>query len=47
MPLSEKVPQPIPRVKSKLLNLFEATKYSAEKTPVPAKSLAPNATAGT
>tara|TARA_A100001015_G_scaffold318239_1_gene437529 strand:+ start:3913 stop:4230 length:318 start_codon:yes stop_codon:yes gene_type:complete len=41
-----RTPQPIPKVKSKLFIAFEATKYSEEKSPVPAKSLMPTATLG-
>ena len=40
------MPHPTPRVKSKLFILLEATKYSDEKIPVPAKSLKPKAKAG-
>ena len=40
------LPQPIPRVTSRLLYLFEATKYSDPNSPDPAISLKPTAIAG-
>ena len=40
------IPQPTPKVTSRLLILFEPTINSEEKTPVPAKSLAPTEISG-
>ena len=41
-----RIPQPIPKDKSKALNFLEPTMYSEENNPVPAISLKPIETAG-
>ena len=46
LPALPKVPQPKPKETSKLPTSFDPTKYSPENTPVPAKSLIPNANWG-